>query len=373
MRLAVTDHLGCMALRLNTMKIAQVSPLFESVPPKGYGGTERVIAYLSEELVRQGHEVTLFASGNSSTSARLVSAVEESVRPEPQDNSWLAWHMIQMSQVREMAEEFDVIHFHTDCLHFPMVEKWRMPHLTTVHGRQDLPGLQSLYRHFNSIPLVSISNSQRQPLPWANWWETVHHGLPRDLYAPSDGHGNYFVFIGRMSPEKRVDRAIDIAQRCGMRLYIAAKIDKGEQTYVNEHIKPLLQLPNVEYIGEIGDREKRELLGSATALLFPIDWPEPFGMVLIEAFACGTPVIAYRHGAIPELVEEGVNGFLATNQDDAVRAAERIASIDRKACRATFERRFTSEHMANNYVAVYERAIRLAGVSQPTRGPAAPA
>lgn len=337
------------------MKIAQVSPLSESVPPKGYGGTERVISYLTEELVRQGHDVTLFAAGNSVTSARLISAIPESVRPEPQGHAWLAWHMIEMSQVCELADSFDVVHFHTDYLHFPLVANWQTPHLTTMHGRLDLPELPPLFRHFHQIPLVSISDNQRLPIPWANWAGTVHHGLPHDLYSPGIEHGNYFVFIGRMSPEKRVDRAIDIAQRCGMRLYIAAKIDKMELTYFNERIKPLLSLPNVEYVGEIGEREKRELLGQATALLFPIDWPEPFGMVLIEAFACGTPVIAYPHGAIPELLEDGVNGFLVTNQDEAVRAAKRIDSIDRKRCREIFEQRFTSAHMAENYLALYRR------------------
>jgi glycosyltransferase involved in cell wall biosynthesis len=340
---------------LVAMKIAQVSPLFESVPPKGYGGTERVISYLTEELVRQGHEVTLFAAGNSATNARLVATIAEGVRREPRDCAWLAWHMIEMDQVSEMVDAFDVVHFHTDYLHFPLTRYWSAPHVTTVHGRLDLPEIPSFFRHFNHVPLVSISDSQRQPVPWANWCDTVYHGLPQDLYAPHTEHGNYFVFIGRMSPEKRVDRAIDIAVQCGMRLYIAAKIDKAEEDYFNQHIKPLLGQPGIEYVGEVGDREKRELLGRATALLFPIEWPEPFGMVLIESFACGTPVIAYRHGSVPELVEDGMNGFTVANQEEAVSAAKQIESIDRSSCRETFERRFTSAHMANNYLAVYRR------------------
>lgn len=339
------------------MKIAQVSPLFERVPPKAYGGTERVISYLTEELVRQGHEVTLFASGDSVTGARLVAPIAHSTRPDQKNPTWLAYHTIQMDQLASLADEFDVIHFHTDYLHFPLAKTLGVPYLTTIHGRLDLPELAPLYGHFNDVPVVSISDSQRTPLPGANWVRTVHHGLPPELYSFRIEDGGYFAFIGRISPEKRVDRAIEIARACGMRLYIAAKVDRADEEYFNTAIKPLLDDPKIEFIGEIGEREKRELLGHATALLFPIDWPEPFGLVMIEAFACGTPVIAYRHGSIPEVMEDGVTGFVVTNQDAAIRAARNVGSLDRKRCREVFEQRFTAAHMAENYLAAYQRVI----------------
>jgi len=335
------------------MKIAQVSPLFETVPPRGYGGTERVVSYLTEELVRQGHEVTLFASGDSQTSARLVSPVAHSVRESVLDQSWLAYHLIQMDMVVQMADEFDVIHFHTDFLQFPAARAFSTPHLTTLHGRLDLPYLEPLYRHFHAQHLVSISDSQRRPLPWANWLATVHHGIPPDLYAFEPDPADYFLFVGRLSPEKRVDRAIDIAIRCDRPIYIAAKLNKNEEAYFKERIKPLLRHPLVTYVGEVGGKDKRELLENASALLFPIDWPEPFGLVLIEAFSCGTPVVAYGHGSVPEIVEDGVTGFVVSNQEEAVRAASRIDSISRRNCRAAFERRFTAPHMAARYLEAY--------------------
>jgi glycosyltransferase involved in cell wall biosynthesis len=341
------------------MKIAQVSPLFERVPPKAYGGTERVISYLTEELVRQGHDVTLFAAGDSITCARLVPAIGESLRQDTGRQSWLAYHTIQMDMVSELASTFDIIHFHTEYLHFPIARKFCTPHVTTLHGRLDLPELVPLYKRFPDCPLVSISNHQRTPLPWINWCGTVHHGLPPDLYSFQPASGNYFTFIGRISPEKRIDRAIDITQQCGMPLYIGAKIDKSDEPYFNEYIKPLLRNPLVKYLGEVSDREKRELLEHASALLFPIDWPEPFGLVMIEAFACGTPVIAYHHGSIPEIMEDGITGFVVTNQDDAVRAARSIDSIDRKRCRAAFDRRFTVTDMAENYLRVYRRVLSV--------------
>jgi glycosyltransferase involved in cell wall biosynthesis len=339
------------------MKIAQVAPLFESVPPKGYGGTERVVSYLTEELVRQGHEVTLFASGDSVTRAHLVSAVGHSIRAQVGDQSWMAYHTMQMDQVAQTAQEFDVIHFHTDYLHFPLARKLGTPHITTMHGRLDLPELSSVFHRFTDCPLVSISASQRQPLPDANWYGTVHHGLPADLYTCRTDPGGYFVFIGRISREKRLDRAIDIAERSGMRLYIGAKIDKADEPYFNESIKPLLHLPMVEYIGEVDERQKRELLEHANALLFPIDWPEPFGLVMIEAFCCGTPVIAYRCGSVPEIMEEGVTGFVVTSQEEALRAAQAVTTLDRSKCRDSFERRFTAEHMANAYHRIYQTVI----------------
>lgn len=335
------------------MKIAQVSPVFERVPPKAYGGTERVISYLTEELVRQGHEVTLFAAGDSITAARLVSAVRESRRFDMRRQEWLMYFTTMMDQIVEMADQFDIIHFHTDYLHFPVAKSLRVPHVTTIHGRLDLPELVPLYRHFDSMPLVSISNSQRAPLPWVNWVSTVYHGLPPDLYFFQKNPGNYFAFVGRISPEKRLDRAIEIALQCETPLYVAAKIDKADQEYFEQCIKPLLNHPLVEYIGEIGEEEKRDLLGNARALLFPIDWPEPFGLVMIEAFACGTPVIAYRHGSVPEIMEDGETGFVVTNQEQAMRAAANIDSVDRQHCRNIFERRFTAAHMAENYVSVY--------------------
>ncbi|MES2536303.1 MAG: glycosyltransferase family 4 protein [Pseudomonadota bacterium] len=337
------------------MKIAQVSPLFERVPPKAYGGTERVISYLTEELVRQGHEVTLFASGDSITGARLVSSISESIRADTAGHSWLAYHTIQMDQVAQLAPDFDMIHFHTDYLHFPITRTLGTPYLTTLHGRLDLPELTPLYRHFSDVPLASISNNQRLPLPWANWRGTVYHGLPPDLYSFQPNPENYFAFVGRVSPEKRLDRAIDIALQCGRPLYIAAKIDRLDQPYFDQAIKPLLAHPLIEYIGEVSEPEKRDLLQHARALLFPIDWPEPFGLVMIESFACGTPVIAYRHGSIPEIVEDGVTGFTVTDQEQAVRAARNIGSIDRKRCREVFERRFTVAHMAQQYLRIYRQ------------------
>jgi glycosyltransferase involved in cell wall biosynthesis len=338
------------------MKIAQVSPLFERVPPRAYGGTERVISYLTEELVRQGHEVTLFASGDSKTSARLVAACSESVRADTSP-AWLAYQMIQMDLVYELAHTFDVIHFHTEYVHLPLARKLKTPCLATVHGRLDMPHLVPTYQYFSSWPLVSISDSQRSPLPWANWCRTVYHGLPPDLYSPRSSHGAYFAFIGRISPEKRLDRAIEIARRCGIPLYIGAKVDKIDEPYFNQCIKPLLHSGQVKFVGEVNQQEKQELLENASALLFPIDWPEPFGLVMIEAFACGTPVIAYRHGSVPEIMEEGVTGFVVSNQDDAVQAAQRIESIDRKRCRDAFERRFTAARMAENYLGAYQRVM----------------
>jgi len=335
------------------MKIAQVSPLFECVPPRNYGGTERVVSYLTEELVRQGHEVTLFAAGDSTTRARLIAPTAAAARPDVRRPSWLSAHCIELDMVAAHAHEFDVIHFHTDYLHFALARQLDVPHVTTLHGRLDLPELDMLFRHFADTPLVSISDSQRRPLPEANWIATVHHGLPRDLYRFGAQAGGYFLFIGRFSPEKRVDRAIEIARRCGIPLVIAAKIDDGDLDYFAQRIKPLLADPLVRYAGEIGEREKSELLRGADALLLPIDWPEPFGLVMIEALSCGTPVIAYGHGAVPEIVEDGVTGFIVDDQEQAVEAARRVHMIDRRRCRAAFERRFTAERMAADYLQVY--------------------
>jgi glycosyltransferase involved in cell wall biosynthesis len=341
------------------MRIAQVAPLFERVPPVAYGGTERVISSLTEELSRQGHDVTLFASGNSITNARLVSIVDHAMRPQ-QSNAWIAYAAMQLDIVARHADEFDVIHFHTDALHFPLARYIQTPYVTTVHGRLDLPELKALYRHFINAPLVSISNSQRTPIPWANWSETVYHGMAPLCSEIDTAHGKYFAFVGRISPEKRVDRAIEIAKQCGIPLYIAAKIDSADDPYFNEAIRPLMNDPLVKFLGEINDVEKSQLLRRARALLFPIDWPEPFGLVMIEAFSCGTPVIAYRHGSVPEIMEHGVTGFIVNNQDEAISAARNIESIDRAACRNVFDRRFTTAQMAGNYVKVYEKLLKSA-------------
>ncbi|HVL76543.1 MAG TPA: glycosyltransferase family 4 protein [Noviherbaspirillum sp.] len=339
------------------MKIAQIAPLFESVPPRHYGGTERVVSYLTEELVRQGHEVTLFASGDSDTAATLVAPVPVSGRPQPGWASWLPAHCVELDMVMERIAQFDVLHFHTDLLHFPLVRRTGVAHVTTLHWRLDLPELAPLFHHFNDVPVVSISRQQQSPLPHARWVGTVHHGLPGDQYRYGPGDGGYFLFIGRFSPEKRVDRAIEIAQHCGTPLYVAAKIDETRPDYFEKEVRPLLDRPFVRYVGEIGEREKRELLGGALALLSPIDWPEPFGLVLIEALACGTPVIAYRNGAVPEILDDGVTGFIVENQEQAVEAACKVHALDRRACRDAFERRFTAERMAANYLQIY-RALQ---------------
>jgi glycosyltransferase involved in cell wall biosynthesis len=337
------------------VRIAQVSPLFESVPPKCYGGTERVVSYLTEELVRQGHDVTLYASGDSVTKAHLVAACRRSLRLDKRCVDQLAHHFVMLELVAKDAASYDVIHYHVDYLHFPLSRRMDVPHVTTLHGRLDIPDLVNLYREFSEIPVVSISNAQREPLARANWLATVYHGLPEDLYRFREQHGRYLAFLGRISPEKRVDRAIEIARRIGMPLKIAAKVDSVDRGYFSTTIEPLLRSPYTEYLGEIGDSEKDEFLGNAYALLFPIDWPEPFGLVMIEAMACGTPVIAYRRGSVPELIEHGTTGFVVTQLEDAVRAAERIARLDRRACRRVFEERFTASRMAREYVDIYER------------------
>jgi len=337
------------------MKIAQVAPLFESVPPKAYGGTERVVAYLTDALVALGHEVTLFASGDSATKARLVPVVERGLRLDGRQADWLAWHTMLLDRVFTAADRFDAIHFHVDFLHFPLVRHCRTPCVTTLHGRLDLPELTPLYRHFDEQPLVSISDSQRKPVPWANWRATVHHGLPEPLLAftPEPGPNSYFAFLGRISPEKRVDRAIEIAIACGAPLRIAAKVDAVDRAYFEAQIKPLLDHPLIEFIGEIDEEHKSAFLGQARALLFPIDWPEPFGIVMIEAFACGTPVVAYAGGSVEEVMEHGVSGFIVNNQKEAIAAACNIGSIDRRRCRRVFERRYTARTMAERYVDVY--------------------
>jgi glycosyltransferase involved in cell wall biosynthesis len=339
------------------MRIAQVAPLYESVPPKLYGGTERVVHWLVEELVRQGHEVTLFASGDSVTSARLVSPCSTALRLAGDVKEPLAYHYVMLDQVFEEAESFDIIHFHIGYLHFPLAQRCGVPHITTVHGRLDIPDLVPLYKKFSGMPMVSISDHQREYLSLAEWQATIHHGLPAELFSHREYRGDYLAFLGRISPEKRLDRAIEIATRAGMRLKVAAKVDPADREYFHEVIEPLLDNPLVELCGEIDDRGKQEFLCNAYALLFPIDWPEPFGLVLIEAMACGTPVVAFRRGSVPEIVENGITGYIVEDVDDAVDAVSKLRNFDRKRCRERFENRFTVAQMTEKYVQIYQRLI----------------
>ena len=343
---------------IGKMRIAQVAPLYESCPPQFYGGTERVVSYLTEELVRQGHEVTLFASGDSQTRARLRAPCARALRLDPQCKDPLPYHLISLYRLARAADAFDIIHFHTDYLHFPLFAQHWGKTLTTLHGRLDLPHLPPILREFAMMPLASISNAQRAPVPGANWYGTVHHGLPSSLYAGGCGDGGYLAFIGRICPEKRPDWAIEIARRAGLPLAIAAKVDKVDRTYYKTRIKPLLKDPLVEFIGEIGDSEKGAFLGDAVALLCPIDWPEPFGLALIEAMANGTPVIAFRRGSVPEIVDDDVTGLIVDNVDEAVAAVPLAKALDRVAIRRRFEERFSVERMARNYLALYNAMLR---------------
>jgi len=340
------------------MRIAQVAPLYESCPPQFYGGTERVVSYLTEELVRQGHQVTLFASGDSQTKARLQAPCARALRVDSQCKDPLPYHFISLYRLARAADAFDIIHFHTDYLHFALFAQRGGKTLTTLHGRLDLPDLPPLLREFAMLPLVSISNAQRAPVPWANWYGTVYHGLPTSLYAGGCGDGGYLAFIGRICPEKRPDWAIEIARRAGLPLAIAAKVDKVDRTYYKTRIKPLLKDPLVEFIGEIGDSEKGAFLGDAVALLFPIDWPEPFGLAIIEAMANGTPVIAFGRGSVPEIVDDGVTGIIVENVDQAVAAIPLAKALDRVAIRRRFEERFSVERMASDYLALYDTVLR---------------
>lgn len=342
------------------MRIAQVAPLYESVPPRLYGGTERVVSYLTEALVREGHEVTLFASGDSVTDARLISPCKQSLRLSETCVDPLTYHVIALDQVFSIADEFDLIHFHTDYLHFPSSKNLAIAQLTTLHGRLDLPDLPLLFKRFQQMPLVSISKAQRLPLAGANWVGNVPHGLPQNLHAPRERKGNYLAFLGRISPEKRPDRAISIALKAGMPLKIAAKVDRVDREYYEEKIRPLLKQPGIEYIGEITDAEKSDFLGNAFAYLFPIDWPEPFGLTMIEAMACGTPTIAFRCGSVPEVVNNGVSGFIVNSEKEAVRALARVENLDRNAVRSEFDKRFTDKRMAHDYLRVYEQILSSA-------------
>jgi glycosyltransferase involved in cell wall biosynthesis len=341
------------------LKIAQVAPLMESVPPKLYGGTERVVSYLTEELVRLGHDVTLFASGDSVTRARLHASVPRALRLDERVRDPLPHIVLQLEQVRERAREFDILHFHSDLMHFPLVRALRLGNtVTTMHGRIDLGDYRPLFETFCDAPLVSISQRQRDPLPHCDWIGTVHHGLPDSLCRfTAKPRGDYIAFLGRVSPEKRADRAIEICARAGMKLRIAAKVDSADREYFEDTIAPLLDQPHVEFVGEIGDSDNADFLGNSRALVFPIDWPEPFGLVMIEAMACGTPCVAWRAGSVPEVLEEGKSGFIVESIDQAVAALETAMSLDRHAVRACFEERFSAARMTRDYVDVYRRVL----------------
>jgi glycosyltransferase involved in cell wall biosynthesis len=338
------------------LRIAQVAPLHESVPPRLYGGTERIVSYLTESLVEQGHDVTLFASGDSSTSARLVECSPRALRLADCADA-LPWHIAMLEQVARRASSFDLVHFHIDYLHFPVSLREAYAHVTTVHGRLDLPDLLPIYAAFADVPVVSISDAQRAPLPHVAWQGTVYHGLPDELYRAEARPGDYLAFLGRISPEKRPDRAIEIARRAGVPIRIAAKVDRADRSYFTDCIEPLMRPPQVEYLGEIDERGKQELLGGALALVFPIDWPEPFGMVMVEALACGTPVIAFRCGSVPEVIDDGVTGFICDDVEQAVAAVARIPELSRATCRRVFERRFTAARMTHDYVSIYRRVM----------------
>lgn len=337
------------------MRIAQIAPLAEAVPPKLYGGTERVVSWLTEELVRQGHEVTLFASGDSRTNAELVSCAPQGLRfagiCDP-----TAHHLVMLNEVRRRADEFDVIHFHVDLYQHVLFQDLAHKCVTTLHGRLDLPDFHPVYRAFPGMPLVSISDAQRRPMPPnVNWVATVYHGLPSSVCPFNPDRGDYLAFLGRIAPEKRPDRAIEIAKRAGIPLKIAAKVDKVDQDYFDETVRPLLAHPLIEFIGEIDERSKADFLGNALALLFPIDWPEPFGLVMIEAMSAGTPVIAWRNGSVPEVIDDGVSGAVVDTIDGAVAAVDRMRTICRERVRRRFEARFTAWHMAKGYLSAYER------------------
>lgn len=351
------------------LKIAQIAPLIEAVPPRLYGGTERVVAHLADSLVDLGQDVTLFASGDARTRARLVTMRKRAIRLDPAPlKSELAAHLSMLHEVRRRVDEFDVLHFHIDLLHFPLFEHVAHRTLTTLHGRLDFADFPEAYRRWHQYPLASISFAQRKPLPFANWMATVHHGIPDDLFAFSPSHRGYLAFVGRISPEKRVDRAIEIADRAGLPLKIAAKVDPVDAAYFRAEIKPLLGRPGVEFLGEVDDAGKNELLGGALALLFPIDWPEPFGLVMVEAMACGTPTIAWDAGSTREVIDEGVSGIVVRSIDEAVEAVRLADGLRRTRVRKMFERRFSAMTMSKNYLRLYSRIARSESDSEQPAG-----
>ncbi|MBV9570478.1 MAG: glycosyltransferase family 4 protein [Alphaproteobacteria bacterium] len=339
------------------MKIAQVAPLAESVPPKLYGGTERVVSWLTEELVSRGHQVTLFASGDSQTAAQLVPVVPRALRLSPHVRDCQPYNMMLADSVLAEADYFDIIHFHVEIFHYPAFRAMADRIVTTLHGRLDLPDLHPFYSAFADLPLVSISHAQRKPMPPVNWVGNVHHGLPSDLYRAYPRGGDYLAFVGRICEEKGVLHAIEIAERVRIKLKIAAKVDPADRPYFEEFVRPRLSSPYVEFLGEVGDRQKNELFGGALAVLFPICWPEPFGLVMIEAMACGTPVIAFNRGSVPEILENGLTGFVVDDVEQAVGAVGRADSLDRKRIRQQFERRFTVDQMTTKYLDVYGRLM----------------
>jgi glycosyltransferase involved in cell wall biosynthesis len=338
------------------MKIAQVAPLAESVPPALYGGTERVVAFLADELVRLGHDVTIFATGDSKTTATLAPAWPRALRLAECEDA-LAPHILMLEQVAKRAQDFDIIHFHISQFHFPLARRLHVPHVTTLHGRLDIPELPPLYAEFADIPVISISDAQRTPLPAAGWVGTVYHGLPLDLLRFNPRPGKYLAFLGRIAREKRVDRAIAIATACGLPLRIAAKVDPADRHYFERDIRHLLDHPLVEYIGEINEAQKSDFLGHASALLFPIDWPEPFGLVMIEALACGVPVVAFRGGSVSEILDDGETGFIVDSVEEAIEATRRVDRLNRHHCREVFEQRFSVTRMAADHVRVYETLL----------------
>jgi glycosyltransferase involved in cell wall biosynthesis len=350
------------------MKIAQISPLTESVPPRFYGGTERIVSYLSEELVALGHQVTLFASGDSITAAKLVPCVPHALRLDATVRDPLPYQLLMLDRVRRMSEEFDILHFHIDQSHFPVFRPLAVRTVTTLHGRQDLPDLVPLYLGFDDMPLVSISNDQRRPVQDANFVATIYHGIPTKLHHPVGGRvGDYVAFLGRISPEKRPDRAISIARALALPLKIAAKVDRADEAYFRSQIEPLLHGPGVEFIGEINEHQKTRFLGEAGALLFPVDWPEPFGLSTIEAMACGTPVLAFRRGSVPEIIDDGITGIIVDTVDEAIAALPRAMALDRNKVRAHFEKRFSAARMAKDYVGVYHSLIAAARIGHGER------
>ena len=339
------------------MRVAQVAPLYESVPPKMYGGTERVVSYLTEELVQMGHDVTLFASGDSMTSANLVPMCPNALRLNSACIDQLAHHVLMLERVYAMKEQFDIIHFHIDYLHFPLTRREKVVSVTTLHGRLDIPDLQPIYQEFGDMPVISISDFQRTPLACADWRGNVYHGIPARSYEFNDQPEGYLAFLGRITPEKGIDEAIRIALKTKTPLKIAAKIDRVDEEYFRTTIEPLLDHSLIEFIGEIGHDRKNSFLGNAKALLFPINWPEPFGLVMIESLACGTPVIAYPYGSVPEVLEDGITGFIVDDVESASRAVHEIGQIDRRNCRMQFENRFTSSRMAQDYVGLYRQLL----------------
>jgi len=342
---------------LRPLRIAQIGPLYERIPPKLYGGTERIVSYITEELVRRGHDVTLFAAGDAQTSAKLHPACPQALRLAGKQELGAFLQLPMLSDVYENADDFDVIHGHIDYWSFPFARLSRTPTVSTMHGRLDIVDLKPVYGRYRTVPLVSISDAQRPPLAFMNWVATVYHGLPRDLLTFSKGPGKYLAFLGRISPEKRPDLAIDLAKKVGIPIKLAAKVDVADRAYFEQVIKPRLSSPGVEYIGEINESQKNEFLGNALALMFTIDWPEPFGLAMIEALACGTPVIARPCGSVPEVLRHGVSGFLATEFDDLVEAVKNVEQISREACRKEFETRFTADVMAAQYESIFRDLI----------------